>query len=253
MKTVHSVSVLMPIYNEEGLLKKALRSIPDNVTEIVLVDDGSKDRSLEIANEWAKTDSRLRVYSNDKNRGVGYTINRCYDLATSDYTVILSGDDYFHPTMRNVINRINGADFVFFDLSYNVKGKYRRPRKHNYTSWAGSCKLVKRSFMDGVRASNRIANEDLELYQLLLKKPHTTQFTCVLGKHYNTPREGSLTDRKQKGEFGQDLVTIGAEGLWNRYDRQNGTKFGKKITKKDGIIKEVKSNTDRPVGRKTYR
>lgn len=253
MKTMYSVSVLMPVYNEEELLEKALRSIPTKVKEIILVDDGSKDDSLGIARRWAESDKRLKVYSNDTNRGVGYTINRCYDLATSDYTVILSGDDYFHDMMRGVISRIDGSDFVFFDLSYNVKGVYRRPRKNNYMNWAGSCKLVKRSFMNDIRASNSTANEDLELYQLLLKQPHTAQFTRILGKHYNTPREGSLTDRKQKGEFGENLVTIGAEALWRRYDQQNGTKLGKKISKKDGIIKEVKHNTDRSGGRKTYR
>lgn len=225
----HTVSVLMPVYNEEELLEKALNSIPSNVQEIILVNDGSKDNTLEVAKEWAKTDKRLKVYSNKGNKGVGYTINRCYDQATSDYTVILSGDDYFHPEMQTAINRINGSDFVFFNLSYNIKGKYRIPNRRNYKNWAGSCKLVKRSFMEGVRASESRANEDLELYRLLLQKPHTVQFTGLLGKHYNTPRLGSLTDRKQRGEFGEDLVTIGADGLWRRYDMQNGTKLGRKV------------------------
>lgn len=228
-KRNYTVSVLMPVYNEEELLTKALDSIPYNVTEIILVNDKSTDRTLEIAKEYAKKDKRLKVYSNRTNRGVGYTINRCYDLATSDYTVTLSGDDYFHPSMRGVIDRINGADFVFFNLSYNIKGKFRIPNRRNYKNWAGSCKLVKRSFMEGVRASESRANEDLELYRMLIEKPHTVQFTGLLGKHYNTPRLGSLTDRKQRGEFGEDLVTIGAEGLWRRYDMQNGTKLGKKL------------------------
>lgn len=54
----------------------------------------------------------------------------------------------------------------------------------------------------------------------LLKKPHTVQFTDILGKHYNTPREGSLTDRKQKGEFGKQYVTIGSNALWKRYNKE---------------------------------
>lgn len=75
--------------------------------------------------------------------------------------------------------------------------------------------------MDGVRASNKLVNEDLELYQMLLAKPHTTQFTDIMGKHYNTPRLGSLTDRKQKGEFGEEYVTVGAEAHWRRFNAEN--------------------------------
>lgn len=220
----YTVSVIMPAYNEEELIVKALNSIPKNVAEIIVVNDGSTDDTLKIAREWAKTDKRAKVYSNRGNKGVGYTINRCYDIATSDYTVILSGDDYMHPTMEQVINQINGSDMVFFNLSYNVKGKIRRPTPKNYKSWAGSCKLVKRAFMDGVRASNKLVNEDLELYQMLLAKPHTTQFTDILGKHYNTPRLGSLTDRKQKGEFGEEYVTVGAVGHWRRFNEENGNR-----------------------------
>lgn len=216
----YSVSVLMPLYNEEKLVTKALNSIPHNVTEIIVVDDGSTDNTRKIVREWAKTDDRLRFYYNRKNKGVGYTINRCYDLATSDYTVILSGDDYMHPEMEDVIDSIDGSDMVFFNLSYNIKSKIRRPNLRNYKTWAGSCKLVRREFMEGVRASNKLVNEDLELYTKLLDKKHTVQFTDILGKHYNTPREGSLTDRKQKGEFGEEYVTTGSDALWRRYNQE---------------------------------
>lgn len=216
-----SVSVLMPTYNDADLVIKALDSIPKNVTEIIIVNDGSTDNTKELITEWAKHDKRAKVYNNRGNKGVGYTINRCYDLATSDYTVILSSDDYMHPTMKDVIEQLDGSDFVFFNLSYNIKGKKRVPSPRNYRSWAGSCKLVRREFMEGVRASNKLVNEDKELYEMLLKKPHTTKFTNIMGKHYNTPRLGSLTDRKQKGEFGQDLVTVGEEAFWRRYNEEN--------------------------------
>lgn len=217
-----TVSVLMPTYNDADLIIKALNSIPDNVNEIIVVNDKSTDNTAEILKEWANTDKRARVYTNRKNMGVGYTVNRLYDLATSDYTVLLSSDDYMHPTMIDVIDEIDGSDMVFFNLSYNIKGKMRKPNARNYRDWAGSCKLVRREFMDGVRASNAVVNEDLELYSLLLQKPHTVQFTDILGKHYNTPRLGSLTDRKQKGEFGQEFVTVGSEAHWRRFNQENG-------------------------------
>lgn len=216
-----TVSVLIPVWNQEELLGKALASIPKNVDEVIIVDDGSTDRTPWIIDQWARHRSNVKIFTNEKNMGIGYTINRCYDNATSDYTVILSSDDYFHPEMEKVIDLIDGSDMVFFNLTYNVKGRQRRPTKRNYKRWAGSCKLVKRKFMEGVRASNKLVNEDKELYELLLQKPHTTQFTDIFGKHYNTPRLGSLTDRKQKGEFGQHLVTIGTKQHWGNYNAEH--------------------------------
>ena len=229
--TKHTVSVLMPVWNQQDLVLKALDSIPDNVSEVIIVNDGSTDGTLAIITDWAKDRPYVKIFSNEKNMGVGYSINRCYDEATSDYTVILSSDDYFHPEMRDIIENIDGSDMVFFNLTYNIKGRTRRPTPRNYRRWAGSCKLVRRSFMEGVRAGNVLVNEDKELYDRLVQRPHTAQFTDIFGKHYNTPRIGSLTDRKQKGEFGQEYVTVG-ERHWARYDQENGTRLGLPIEDK---------------------
>lgn len=226
MEKKYTVSVLMPVWNQEDLVLRALKSIPERVDEIIIVDDGSTDLSLEIIKAWARTRSNVKIFSNHKNMGVGYSINRCYNEATCDYTVILSSDDYFHPAMNRLLNHLDGSDMVFFNVSYNVPGRYRRPTPQNYKNWAGSCKLVRRKFMEGVRASDAPVNEDKELFQLLLAKPHTTKFTGILAKHYNTPRIGSLTDRKQRGEFGEEYVSQGIERRWAAYDRHYGTRLG---------------------------
>lgn len=217
-----TVSVLMPVWNQEELVLRALESIPKNVDEVIIVDDCSTDSTPDIIRRWAEDKPYVKILTNKKNRGVGYSINRCYDNATMDYTVILSSDDYFHPEMEEVINQIDGSDFVFFNLTYNISSRVRVPTEKNYKKWAGSCKLVRREFMQYTRARNKRVNEDLELYKLLLNIPHTTQFTGIFGKHYNTPRLGSLTDLKQKGKFGHNLVTVG-DKHWERYNAEHGT------------------------------
>lgn len=229
----YTVSVLMPVWNQEDLVLKALESIPANVHEVIIVNDGSTDNSLKIIKKWAKTRPNVKIYSNKRNMGVGYSINRCYNQATSDYTVILSSDDYFLPDMQQVIENLNGQDMVFFNVTYNVEGMYRIPTPKNYRKWAGSCKLVKRTFMRNVQASNTPVNEDKELFEKLLKIPHTVEFTNIFAKHYNTPRIGSLTDRKQRGEFGEEFVTQGIERRWAAYDRQHGTYLGLPREKKE--------------------
>jgi glycosyltransferase involved in cell wall biosynthesis len=70
------VGVSIPAYNEEKLIGKTVASMPEFVDCIVITNDGSKDRTLEVLTELAETDKRVVVLDNDKNRGVGYTVIR---------------------------------------------------------------------------------------------------------------------------------------------------------------------------------
>lgn len=76
------ISVVCPFYNEEAILEasvrlmlKNLESLPDE-WELLIVNDGSRDRSLDIAQQLARENSRLRVLSYTPNRGRGYAIRR---------------------------------------------------------------------------------------------------------------------------------------------------------------------------------
>ena len=58
------ISVIVPVYNVESFLNQCIRSIVQQeykALEIILVDDGSTDRSPHICDEWAKTDKRIKV------------------------------------------------------------------------------------------------------------------------------------------------------------------------------------------------
>ena len=70
------VGVSIPAYNEEKLIGKTVATMPDFVDCIVITNDGSKDRTLEVLNEIADTDKRVVVLDNDRNRGVGHTVIR---------------------------------------------------------------------------------------------------------------------------------------------------------------------------------
>ena len=62
------VSIIMPVYNVEEYLEEGLRTLLNQTLkqiEIIAVDDGSTDRSLEILNEYAKKDSRIKVYTQE--------------------------------------------------------------------------------------------------------------------------------------------------------------------------------------------
>ncbi len=92
------VAVVVPAYEEEGLVAETLRGIPDFVDTIVLVDDCSRDATVERARQLA--DPRLEVIGHPENRGVGAAIvsgyARCRELGI-DVTCVMAGDNQMDP------------------------------------------------------------------------------------------------------------------------------------------------------------
>lgn len=95
------VSVIIPIYNNESYLKKCLQSVIDQTLqeiEIICVNDGSTDSSLNIINEFAEKDNRVVVI--DKvNSGYGNSVNCGLDVARGEYIGIVESDDYIDAEM----------------------------------------------------------------------------------------------------------------------------------------------------------
>lgn len=94
---VKKVSVLIPIYNQEKYLAKALDSLLNQTLkdfEVICVNDGSKDNSLKILKEYASKDSRIKVID-QKNQGIGRTRNTALKNANGEYIAFLDPDDTF--------------------------------------------------------------------------------------------------------------------------------------------------------------
>lgn len=95
-----TVSVVMPVYNGAGFLADAIRSIQDQTYadwELVVGDDGSTDRSLEICREFAARDRRIRVLGVEKNRGLAANMNLLVAAARGRYIAVQEQDDRSHP------------------------------------------------------------------------------------------------------------------------------------------------------------
>lgn len=96
---MEQVSVIVPVYNLQDELEGCLTSLRAQsypALEIVLVDDGSQDGTLELCRRWAQRDGRIRVLHHD-NRGVSYTRNRGLAAATGAYVMFVDGDDRVEP------------------------------------------------------------------------------------------------------------------------------------------------------------
>lgn len=94
------VSVIMPLYNAERFVAEAIESILHQTyenLELLIVDDFSQDRSVDIVRNYAETDSRIRFFQNRCNLGVAKTRNRAMQEARGEYIACLDNDDVALP------------------------------------------------------------------------------------------------------------------------------------------------------------
>ncbi|WP_314354940.1 glycosyltransferase family 2 protein [uncultured Granulicatella sp.] len=95
------ISVIVPVYNVEKYLRKAVQSIQNQSyknLEIMLINDGSTDSSGDICDELAASDSRI-VVIHKKNGGVSTARNEAQKLAKGNYVIYVDSDDYIHEEM----------------------------------------------------------------------------------------------------------------------------------------------------------
>lgn len=90
------VSIIIPVYNVEKYLRNNLTSVTNQTLkdiEIICINDGSKDSSLDIINEFTQKDSRIKVI-NQENKGLSTARNTGIDIATGEFIAFLDSDDY---------------------------------------------------------------------------------------------------------------------------------------------------------------
>lgn len=90
----------MPVYNREAMVENAVRSIQGQTFEdweLIILDDASTDRTLEICKGFEAEDRRVRVFANEKNLGVGASRNRLLTFATGQYIAVQDSDDISVP------------------------------------------------------------------------------------------------------------------------------------------------------------
>ena len=99
MATQPVVSILIPLYNQERYFKDCMRSIEAQTyknLEVIIVNDGSTDRSPKMAKDWAARDSRVKVVDK-KNEGLAYARRDGYLAATGKFVTFLDSDDMLAP------------------------------------------------------------------------------------------------------------------------------------------------------------
>lgn len=121
------VSIIVPIYNSEKTLNRCLNSIQEqtfNDFEVLLINDGSTDASLEICKSYCDKDKRFAVYSQE-NAGVSAARNKGMDISSGDYIYFIDADDYIsndaiEKLYKAAVN--TDADVTVCGFSYVIEG-----------------------------------------------------------------------------------------------------------------------------------
>lgn len=118
----NKISVIIPVYNAEKYLAECLNSIlnQQHLHEIILINDGSKDASSIICNEYQDKYSSVIKYKEIENHGASYARNIGIDLATGDYILFIDSDDTLaNDTFLNLIPIIERmpCDIIFWGLT----------------------------------------------------------------------------------------------------------------------------------------
>ncbi|TSD66479.1 glycosyltransferase family 2 protein [Inquilinus sp. KBS0705] len=136
------VSVIIPVYNAENYLEKAVMSAVElsDVKEVLLIDDASPDNSGKLCDILLKKFDKVKVFRhpNNENRGAGASRNLGLQMASCDYIAFLDADDYYLPNRFDITKHIFERD-KSVDGIYETVGVffYTEKAKEQFAQWKG--------------------------------------------------------------------------------------------------------------------
>lgn len=184
------ISVIMLTYNRESLVPRAIESILDQTYrdfEFIIVDNGSTDRSGQIAGAYAKEDSRVRVIRRSRGN-IGAGRNTGLDAARGDYIAFIDDDDWAEPDFLEFLlalaeeNRADVAICGAADRAFAEKRVMTPQEALVELMWrrrynmAFPTKLFRRELADGLRFPEDGAYDDIALMYKLLAEAGTVAY-----------------------------------------------------------------------------
>lgn len=215
------VSVVVPVYNVEHYIKKCLDSLVNQTLkdiEIVIVNDGSTDKSKEIVEEYLKKYDNI-IYLEKENGGLSDARNYGLLYATGDYIAFLDSDDYIElNTYELMYNKAieESSDLVECDFLWEYPNKkvvdkgftyYGRKEMIVYARVVAWNKLIRRKIIEdnNMRFSKGLRYEDVDFFYKMIPIINKVSFVKVPLIHY-VQRNFSIS--KIQNEKTKDIFTI---------------------------------------------
>ena len=141
--TVHRtplISVIVPVYNSEKYLGQCLDSLTLQTygnLEILCINDGSEDNSLNLLKKYSKEDSRIKII-NQQNSGQSHARNKGLEVAKGEYISFVDSDDWISLTLYNkFIKALNASNGGFDTYMFNYTSYFERPHPNCFNNLSG--------------------------------------------------------------------------------------------------------------------
>lgn len=226
------ISVIIPAYNAEKTVERCVLSVLNQTysnLEIIIIDDGSTDNTLEIINQLCSKDSRINVFSVE-NRGVSNARNIGLNKSTGDYIAFIDADDYIDVDMYKTLHEIvvsNNADVSHCGYKNIVNNNAKCSFDNNGDVFihtgeevidlmlTGTListgiwnKLYKRELFDDIKFDEKIRfNEDLLINFFVFKKVDKAVYINKAFYNYVTT-ETSATHSTQGYSANEDVYRV---------------------------------------------
>ena len=210
-----SVSVIIPVYNTEAYLRRCIESVWSQTLqdwELICVDDGSTDGCLQVLEEYAARDPRIRIIRQE-NAGQAVARNRGQSEAVGTYLYFMDSDDHIHPQLLEICHHYAGlygaqvvglraakqADAAWAAARYELGSiphrVSREPLALNLKerayalTWEPWAKFCHRDILDGIEFPPGIkrAEDALQAYTVWARHPLVVSLKCPLYGYENRP------------------------------------------------------------------
>ena len=232
MSKPRTVSVIMPAYNAQRYLTSAIASVQTQTYphwELIVIDDASRDTTLELARELAAADSRIRVLNQPVNKGVAEARNLGLDHATGELIAFLDSDDLWFPEkLSRQIGFMTGSGALVsytayqrMDESGRVMGVVRPPVKLTYakllrSNFIGNLTGVYDAKTLGKQYLTEFKHEDYVAWLSLVKKAGVALGMNEVLASYRV-YSGSTSSNKLKTSAWQWRIYRESQGLGRWY------------------------------------
>jgi len=149
------ISVIVPVYNAEEFIRKCLDSIINQTyrnLEVILVDDGSPDKSGKICDDYSLEDSRIKVI-HQQNQGLSLARNNGMSMATGDFFAFVDSDDYIDADMFKILldSCIENECEMSFCSIYKVRSGEKKVESYfNADCILSNDELMRYAFLDKI-------------------------------------------------------------------------------------------------------
>ena len=217
------ITVIIPVYNTEKYLDKCIKSVINQTyknLEIIIVNDGSTDNSLNYIQKCKKQDNRIKII-NKANGGLSSSRNKALDIHKGKYISFIDSDDYVDSnfieelynnlintnsdiSVCNYYNTINGIDYFKKYENFVLEGKDKYKYllgKFSELTIISCNKLYKEEIFKNIRFKTCIKHEDADIIVDILN--NTQKISYMLDKclyHYNR-RDNTLSTTCNIGSF----------------------------------------------------